>query len=571
MTLVEVHALRKSFPGRKAAIEAVRGISLTMVAGEIVGLLGPNGAGKTTCLRMLATLITPDGGDATIAGASLRGDLNAVRRLIGYVAQGGTSWDEVSAREELILQARFYGFGKAEAGRRAVAAIAAFRMEEFADRRCKTYSGGQRRRLDVALGTVHDPQILLLDEPTVGLDPESRADVWDLVRRLRDQGTTILMTTHYLEEADALCDRISIMDRGKIVAEGTPDQIRHEIGADVVTVGVNGVTREIASLLGTQSYVRALEVGERSVRLHVDAGASAIPQIIRVLENAGLRTDFVDLRRPSLDDAFMAMTGRSLSDQLPETLMKLARDTWLILQRQLLLLRRSPLWLAVDIVQPVAYLLLFTPLLKHALGTRTTEETYQIFVPGLLVLLAIFAAAFAGFSLIAELRAGVIERSRVTPVSRLALLLGRALRDVISLMAQSLLITLLAAWLGLSVRLVGLLLVYVLLGLIALMLASFSYAVALRLRDEDALAKLLNTVTQPVLLLSGIFLPLALAPLWLRRVAAWDPFSSVVTAARALFAGEFAAAYVWKALGIVAGLTVITFIWAARSFAKSVR
>ena len=251
--------------------------------------------------------------------------------------------------------------------------------------------------------------------------------------------------------------------------------------------------------------------------------------------------------------------------------MKLARDTWLILQRQLLLLRRNPLWLAVDIVQPVAYLVLFTPLLKRALGARTTEETYQIFVPGLLVLLAIFGAAFAGFSLIAELRAGVIERSRVTPVSRLALLLGRALRDVISLMAQSLLITLLAAWLGLSVRLVGLLLVYVLLGLIALMLASFSYAVALRLRDEDALAKLLNTVTQPVLLLSGIFLPLALAPLWLRRVAAWDPFSSVVTAARALFAGELATAYVWKALGIVAGLTVITFVWAARSFAKSVR
>ena len=265
MTVVEVHALRKSFPGRKAAIEAVRGISLTMAAGEIVGLLGPNGAGKTTLLRMLATLITPDGGDATIAGASLRRDLNAVRRLIGYVAQGGTSWDEVSAREELILQARFYGFGKAEAGRRAAAAIAAFRMEEFADRRCKTYSGGQRRRLDVALGTVHDPQILLLDEPTVGLDPESRADVWDLVRRLRDQGTTILMTTHYLEEADALCDRISIMDRGKIVAEGTPDQIRHEIGADVVTVGVNGVTREIASLLGTQC-IRARARGRRGHR-----------------------------------------------------------------------------------------------------------------------------------------------------------------------------------------------------------------------------------------------------------------------------------------------------------------
>jgi len=314
MTVVEVHALRKSFRGRKATTDAVRGISLEMEAGEIVGLLGPNGAGKTTCLRMLATLITPDGGDATIAGASLRRDLKTVRRLIGYVAQGSTSWDEVSAREELILQARFYGFEKAEAARRAAAAIATFGLEEFADRRCKTYSGGQRRRLDVALGVVHGPRILLLDEPTAGLDPQSRANLWDLVRRLRDQGTTILLTTHYLDEADALCDKISILDHGKIVAEGTPDQLKHGIGADVVTVGVSGITKEIARLLEAQPYVRALEVSERRLRLHVDAADQAIPKIVRVLDKSGVQADSIDLHRSSLDDAFLAKTGRSLRD-----------------------------------------------------------------------------------------------------------------------------------------------------------------------------------------------------------------------------------------------------------------
>jgi ABC-2 type transport system permease protein len=254
--------------------------------------------------------------------------------------------------------------------------------------------------------------------------------------------------------------------------------------------------------------------------------------------------------------------------------MKFAHDTWLILQRQILLLLRNPVWIFVGIFQPVMYLLLFAPLLKiplQAQGAHTNADVYRLFVPGLLVLLAIFGGLFQGFGLIAELRAGVIERSRVTPVSRLALLLGRSLRDVVSLLAQAVIITLLALAFGLRVQLGYLLLAFVMLGLIALMTSALSYGVALKVRSEDALAPLMNTVAQPVLLLSGILLPLTFAPGWLKHVAQWNPFSWAVDGTRALFSGDLGNARVWQGLLIIGVLMVLSVVWAAREFARSVR
>ncbi|MFI7597159.1 ABC transporter permease [Actinoplanes sp. NPDC049681] len=251
--------------------------------------------------------------------------------------------------------------------------------------------------------------------------------------------------------------------------------------------------------------------------------------------------------------------------------MKLLRDTWLIFQRQALLLLRNPVWIFVGVFQPVMYLLLFAPLLKPALGVRTNAEAYEIFVPGLLVLLAIFGGLFQGFGLIAELRAGVIERSRVTPVSRLALLLGRSLRDTVSLLAQAVIITLLALVFDLRVFLGNLLLAYLMLALISLMTSAVSYGVALAVKSEDALAPLMNTVAQPVLLLSGILLPLTFAPGWLQGIADWNPFSWAVDGTRALFRGDLGAPAVWQGLLIMAVLAVAAVTWAARSFARSVR
>src|SRR5262245_12454132 len=251
--------------------------------------------------------------------------------------------------------------------------------------------------------------------------------------------------------------------------------------------------------------------------------------------------------------------------------MKLLRDTSLIFSRQMMLLLRNPVWIAAGRFQPVMYLLLFAPLLKPALGVRSNADAYEIFVPGLLVLLAIFGGLFQGFGLIAELRAGIIERSRVTPVSRLALLLGRSLRDVVSLLAQAVIITLLALLFDLRVYIVNLLLAFLMLALISLMTSALSYGVALLVKSEDALAPLMNTVAQPVLLLSGILLPMSFAPRWLLGVSKWNPFSWAVDGTRALFAGDFGNPRVWQALVITAGLTVLCVIWSARKFATSVR
>jgi ABC-2 type transport system permease protein len=251
--------------------------------------------------------------------------------------------------------------------------------------------------------------------------------------------------------------------------------------------------------------------------------------------------------------------------------MKLLRDTSLIFQRQMQLLLRNPVWIFVGVFQPVMYLLLFAPLLKPALQVRTNAEAYELFVPGLLVLLAIFGGLFQGFGLIAELRAGIIERSRVTPVSRVALLLGRSLRDVVSLISQAVIITLLALIFDLRVFIGNLLLAYLLLALISLMTSAVSYGVALVVKSEDALAPLMNTVAQPVLLLSGILLPLTFAPGWLQAIADWNPFSWAVNGTRALFRGDLGADAVWQGLLIMAVLAVAAVAWASRQFARSVR
>jgi ABC-2 type transport system ATP-binding protein len=313
--MIETRGLRKSFRSRqgreKKTVEAVRGVDLDVAEGEIFGFLGPNGAGKTTTLRMLATLIEPDDGTATIAGADLRRDPGEVRRRIGYVAQGGSTWDDSTAREELVLQARLYGRSKSEAMARAQAVLDGFQLSEYADRKCKTYSGGQRRRVDIALGIIHEPKVVFLDEPTTGLDPQSRAHMWDEIRRLRAEGMTVFITTHYLDEADALCDRISIMDNGEIVASGTPAALKREISGDVVRVGLP-VDAVSAAVLALDGY--KLETFEDSVRLNVDDGATAIPQILRALDAAGVPLGTIELHRPSLDDVFLTKTGRSLRE-----------------------------------------------------------------------------------------------------------------------------------------------------------------------------------------------------------------------------------------------------------------
>ncbi|MEU0950818.1 ATP-binding cassette domain-containing protein [Streptomyces niveus] len=231
MPIISTAGLARSFASKQGTVEAVRGIDLTVRAGEILGFLGPNGAGKTTTLRMLTTLLAPTGGVATVAGFDLAREAARVRSRIGYVAQGGGVDPHVSVREELITQARLYRLTKAEATLRARELARDLDLTDLLDRKCAALSGGQRRRLDIAMGLTHRPEVLFLDEPTTGLDPGSRAGLWELIRRIRQEhGTTVVLTTHYLDEADELSDRLVVIDHGVVVAEGTPDALKRRYG-----------------------------------------------------------------------------------------------------------------------------------------------------------------------------------------------------------------------------------------------------------------------------------------------------------------------------------------------------
>jgi ABC-2 type transport system ATP-binding protein len=312
--VIVTEALRRTFGGRDQVVEAVAGVDLRVEAGTIFGFLGPNGAGKTTTLRILATLLPPTSGVARVAGLDVSADAPGVRRRIGYVAQTGGTDPRMSGRGELVMQGRLFGLSGADAHARAVELLDALHLADAADRPIETYSGGMRRRLDVGLGMVHRPVVLFLDEPTTGLDPQARARMWDEVRALRDSGTTVFLTTHYLEEADALCDRLAIIDHGRIVASGTGSELKHAIAGDVITVGVASSAELVRQLLEAQPFVREASIADGLIRLYVTDGEASLPAVLRLLDAQGMAPQALSLHRPSLDDVFLRQTGRSLRE-----------------------------------------------------------------------------------------------------------------------------------------------------------------------------------------------------------------------------------------------------------------
>ncbi len=317
MAMIETSDVRKTFRGRHGPVEAVRGVNMRVEEGEIFGFLGPNGAGKTTMMRILTTLLEPSGGRATIVGYDVRREPGKVRTAIGYVSQSGGADRTATGRENIVLQARLYGMSKAEAQKRAAELLSLLELDALADRKVITYSGGQRRRLDLAIGMVHRPNLLFLDEPTTGLDPQSRVHLWDEVRRLHDDGTTLFITTHYLDEADALCNRLAIIDNGQIVVEGTPDALKWQIAGDVVTLGLDthdGILQQAQTLLNMQPFVRESQVEQDKLRLYVERGEESLPTILHILDDAGMNVHTIALARPTLDDVFLRQTGRSLRE-----------------------------------------------------------------------------------------------------------------------------------------------------------------------------------------------------------------------------------------------------------------
>jgi ABC-2 type transport system ATP-binding protein len=312
---IETRGLIKTYPG---GVRALDGLTFAVPRGMVFGLLGPNGAGKSTAIKILTTLSRPDSGEARVAGFDVLAEPQQVRRAIGCVAQRSGVDMESTGRENLMLQGQFHSMHRAELKRRAAELLERFRLTKQADLVARTYSGGMQRKLDVAMGLIHRPQVLFLDEPTTGLDPEARVDLWDEIARLAREGLTILLTTHYLDEADRLAQRLAIVDRGRVVVEGTPEQLKAELRGDSIEIelaatdaGELPAETTVLEALGRVPGVR--EVTLDGVALHARAGqgATAVPVMLAALESHGAKVTSVKVSRPSLDDVYLRYTGRT--------------------------------------------------------------------------------------------------------------------------------------------------------------------------------------------------------------------------------------------------------------------
>jgi ABC-2 type transport system ATP-binding protein len=311
--LVKTYAVR----GTKHGIRALDGLDLTVPRGMIFGLLGPNGAGKTTTVKILTSLARPDTGSARVEGIDVLARPGQLRHVIGVVAQRSGADPTATGRENLILQGRLYGMRGGSVRARADELLAHFGLTEAAGRLVKTYSGGMQRRLDVALGLMHRPAVLFLDEPTTGLDPESRAAMWQEIARLASRdGLTVLLTTHYLEEADRLADRLAIVDRGRVVTSGAPDELKGELRGDVVQVDLpaDADAGLVRGVLGALREVRDVVIAGRNVSARSNDGAAAVPVVLAALQRAGINAASVAVARPSLDDVYLRHTGRRYSE-----------------------------------------------------------------------------------------------------------------------------------------------------------------------------------------------------------------------------------------------------------------
>ncbi|HEY2575433.1 MAG TPA: ATP-binding cassette domain-containing protein [Streptosporangiaceae bacterium] len=323
MAIIESRGLGRTFKSKRGTVAAVSGVDLSVAAGEIVGFLGPNGAGKTTTFRMLTTLLRPTCGTARVVGADLLRDPVGVRAGIGFVPQavgavGGGSDPNSTPREELVLQGKLYRKPAAESVRRAEMLIRQLDLSGFERRLIKTLSGGQRRRLDIALGLVHSPRVIFLDEPSTGLDPQSRSNLWEHIRRLReDFGATVFLSTHYLDEADALCDRVLVIDHGKVIAEGRPEDLKQRVSGDVITLHVDGDPGLVQAALGGRLGIGEIARDGGTLRVTVQQGGRAIPELVRILDAAGVTLTSIQLVSPTLDDVFLTLTGRCLRDGSP--------------------------------------------------------------------------------------------------------------------------------------------------------------------------------------------------------------------------------------------------------------
>jgi ABC-2 type transport system ATP-binding protein len=555
---------------------ALAGVDLEVAEGTVFGLLGPNGAGKTTLVRVLATLLAPDSGHAEVFGRDVVSEAPAVREMLGLTGQFAAVDEILTGRENLQMFGRLFDLSRAEARRRADELLERFELADAADRPARTYSGGMRRRLDLASSLLTRPRILFLDEPTTGLDPRSRNEIWGIVRELVREGTTVLLTTQYLEEADQLADRIAVIDHGRVIAQGTGNELKDRVGGQILEVELSSAAQrdEAQSVLAGVGCGDP-EPGEHPDRLTLPAprdGLELIEDAAAALRHAGIGVSDLGLRRPTLDDVFLQLTGAPQSEDgagpsasvsadgaraatgpqsavgyrarrfraLPRSSLLGVRsavtDAGVVTARNLRHFIRQPELLVFSTIQPIMFVLLFAYVFGGAVrGSLPGGVKYVDFLlPGIFVQSVAFRATQTAVGLSEDLARGVVDRFRSMPMARSAVLLGRTVADLVRNIVIIGLMIIVGYAIGFRFH-AGLLDALVSVAVVSAFGFALSWIfafVALTVRGAEAAQSAGFVVIFPLVFASSVFVPVSSMPGWLQAVAKVSPVTLTADTAR---------------------------------------
>src|SRR4051794_4582022 len=577
---------------RFGATKALAGVDLDVEEATVFGLLGPNGAGKTTLIRVLATLLAPDAGTAAVFGRDVVDDAAGVRELLGLTGQFAAVDEMLTGRENLQMFGRLFDLSAADARRRANELLERFDLADAADRPARTYSGGVRRRLDLASSLLTRPRVLFLDEPTTGLDPRSRNEIWSVVRQLVREGTTLLLTTQYLEEADQLAERIAVIDRGRVIAQGTGSELKDRVGGQFLELElVSSAERDRARVALAGIGCGEPEPGERLAQLTLPAprdGLEMIEDAASALRRAGIAMSDLGLRRPTLDDVFLQLTGAAPSEngrpapasvsvpairrpaarrppwwrRLPLRMLRAdITDAWVVSARNLRHFVRQPDLLVFSTIQPIMFVLLFTYVFGGAISRSLAPGVSYIdyLLPGILVQSVTFRASMTAVGLSDDLKLGVIDRFRSMPMARSAVLIGRTTADLV----RNVLIIVLMIVVGYIVGFGFQAGVAQALGCIALVSAfglalSWIFAfVALTVRSAEAAQSAGFVLLFPLVFASWVFVPVSSMPDWLQALAKVSPVTLTANAARSLALVPGTPSALRGAIAWIAGLLAV--------------
>lgn len=581
MFAIEASGIEKSFGKKKV----LNGINLKIEKGNIHAILGPNGSGKTTLVKILATLLKADGGTIKVAGFDATESPEKIRESISLTGQNASIDEELTGYENLFLFARLLGYPSPEARQRANELLTAFDLKDAANRLVKKYSGGMRRRLDIAASVVKISEILFLDEPTTGLDPRSRNSLWSIIRGLAKKGTTILLTTQYLEEAEQLADKISVIDEGKVISEGTSDQLKASIGNNILHVHLNGVDHRHLELV-LESFVATpaqIDMESKKVIFPVSDQNQAI-NILGSLQKNNIEITAFNLSRPDLNEVFLSLTGKSkeniekeetdgemsqlshtsvakvLEHAMPHTRTGLLSNKLMFGWRNLIKIKHIPEQFMDVLITPIMFTFMFTYLFGGALA-GSTKAYLQFFIPGILVQTLTFNAMYAGININNDVSKGIFDRFRSMPIWLPAPLSGIFIGDFFRHLISGTMVLLFGYILGFRTEtgLLPLIPAFLIMIFFAMSISWIFIIMGLTMRSTSAVMSFGWLILMPLVFLSNIFADPSTMPAWLQTFISYNPLAWQVEAVRGLIAGTATGKSIIVALSASVVITAVLF------------